>query len=171
MTKKEILVLANKVCEGAKSMKDINAKYNEVKAEFGQDIAKEVIDAAKALRRRDLGEIDGERDAVIDGITGERVLVAVFKELSKDKNYGKLCFKAQARCKDVSELVANWYPHTISGVPARKVTTEEGGKVWMVKEVTRSNAAGILVSCVKNIAKAAKKQKSGTVNHIEGEEA
>lgn len=171
MKKNEILALANKVCEGATSMKDINAKYNEVKANYGQEVAKAVIDAAKAMRKSDLEKVDTQRDAVVGSINGSRVLKAVFADLCKDKEYKKLCWVATCKCTNVDELVANWYPHTINGQPARKVSTEDGGKVWMIKKVTRSNAASVLVACIKNVAKACKHQKSGTEKHEEGEQA
>lgn len=170
MERKEILALANKVCEGAKSMKDINAKYNDLKAAYGIEEAKAIVDNAKRLRRKDLEKIDAQRDKVVESINGARVLKAVFADLCKDKTYKKLCWIATCKCTDVGELVAKWYPHTIDGQPARKVATdEEGVKVWTVKEVSRSNAASILVACVKNIAKDRKNQKSGTTEHTDGE--
>lgn len=152
-------------------MKDINAKYNDLKANYGQEVAKSVIDSAKQMRRNDLAKVDAQRDVVVDSINGSRVLRAVFADLCKDREYKKLCWEATCKCKDVDELVAKWYPHTINGQPARKVSTEDGGKVWMVKDVTRTNAASILVACIRNVAKARKHQKSGTEMHEEGEQA
>lgn len=170
MNKKEILALANKVCEGAASMREINAKYNDLKAEYGQELARAIIDGAKTLRRKDLEKVDNQRDTVVNSIDGQRVLKAVFADLCKDRAYKKLCWIATCKCTDVGELVAKWYPHTIDGQPAKKVKVDEAGtKVWTVKDVTRTNAASILVACIKNVAKACKKQKSGTVNHEEGE--
>ena len=170
MEKKEILALANKVCEGAKSMNDINAKYNDLKATYGIEVAKEVVDKAKALRKKDLAKIDAQRDAVVGSIDGERVLKAVFADLCKDRAYKRLCWEATKKCTDVKDLVANWYPHTIGREPARKVATEvEGQKKWTAREVTKTNAAGILIACIKNVAKSRKGQKSGTHSHEEGE--
>lgn len=171
MKKSEMKALAGVIAADAKSIKSINNEYAAVKLQHGTEVAKEVIDLAKEMYRKAMESINGQRDEVVASINGERVLRAVFADLCKDKEYKKLCWEATCRCANVSELVANWYPHTINGVPARKVATEDGGKVWMVKEITRSNAASVLVACIKNVAKARKHQKSGTEVHEEGEQA
>lgn len=170
MKKTEKLAIAKRIAMEEVSLTAIGARYKELREGVGVDLAKELINLAKDYKRAEFAKVDNLKNEVVESISGERVLKAVFKDLQKDSAYKALAYKAICKAGTVSELVSAWYPDTINGEPARKVWNEDKTQqTWELKAITRSNAAGILVSCIRNLAKAAKHQKSGTTNHKEGE--
>ena len=170
MKKTEKIAIAKRIAMEEVSLTAIGARYKELRDGVGVDLAKELINLAKDYKRAEFAKVDNLKNEVVESISGERVLKAVFKDLQKDSAYKALAYKAICKAGTVSELVSAWYPDTINGEPARKVWNEDKTQqTWELKAITRSNAAGILVSCIRNLAKAAKHQKSGTTNHKEGE--
>jgi hypothetical protein len=170
MKKSEKIQVAKEIARVEVSLTAIGARYKELREGVGVDLAKEIINLAKDYKRAEFAKVDSLKNDAVEFISGERVLVAVFKDLQKDKAYKALAYKAICKAGTVGELVSAWYPDTINGEPARKVwNADKTQQTWELKAITRSNAAGILVSCIRNLAKAAKHQKSGTTNHKEGE--
>lgn len=167
-----MVAIAKTIANKCASINAINAEYSALKNEYDLNDLRTIIDLAKDLKRKQYEEADSHRDALIGSINGERVLRAVFADLQKDKEWKWLANKAICKAGSVSELIRKWYPDTINGEPARKLWVDDAHtmRIWTVKEITRSNAASILVACIKNITKAYKHQKQGTTVHTEGEE-
>lgn len=170
MKKSEKIQVAKEIAMAEVSLTAIGARYKELRDGTNAELAREIINLAKDYKRAELAKVDTLKNDVVESINGERVLKAVFKDLQKDKAYKALAYKAICKAGTVGELVSSWYPDTINGEPARKVwNADKTQQTWELKAITRSNAAGILVSCIRNLARAAKHQKSGTTNHKEGE--
>lgn len=168
----EMRAMAKFVAKESNSMKEISNHYSALKEQYGQEEAKEIVNRAKEMKRKEFEVVDVHKKSLVESIDGERVLRAVFNDLKKDKDWKWLAGKAECKAGGVMELVAKWYPDTIEGMPARKVWVDEAKtvRIWSEKPITKSNAAQILITCIRAIAKAAKHQKSGTVEHVEGEQ-
>lgn len=170
MKKFEKIQVAKAISAQCASLSEISKKYGELRENLSADSAKELINLAKEFKRAELAKVDEKKAVLIESINGERVLKAVFKEIQKDKEWKELANRAYCKAGSVGELVANWYPDTIDGEPARKVWNEDKTvRSWDIKPITRGNAASILIACIRNVAKGAKRQTTGTTNHKAGE--
>lgn len=168
----EMKAIATPIAKESNSMKEVSNHYSVLKEKYGQEDAKAIVNLAKEIKRKEFEVVDVHKKSLVESIDGERVLRAVFADLKKDKDWKWLAGKAECKAGGVMELVAKWYPDTIEGMPARKVWVDESKtvRIWTEKPITKSNAAQILITCIRAIAKAAKHQKSGTVEHVEGEQ-
>lgn len=170
MKKTEKMQVAKTIAAQCVSLSEISKKYGELRQNVSTDLAKEIICLAKDYKRAEFERVDVKKSALIESISGERILRAVFKDIQKDKEWKDLASRAYCKAGSVTELVSNWYPDTINGEPARKVWNEDKTvRTWELKPITRRNAASILIACIRNVAKGAKRQTTGTTNHKAGE--
>lgn len=170
MKKIEKMQVAKVIAAQCTSLSEISKRYSELRETISADVAKEIINFAKDYKRADFAKVDEKKAVLIESITGERVLRAVFKEIQKDRAYKDLANRAYCKAGSVSELVSRWYPDTIDGEPARRVWNEDKtARTWELKPITRANAASILIACIRNVAKGAKRQTTGTTAHKAGE--
>lgn len=170
MKKIEKMQVAKTIAAQCVSLSEISKKYGELRQTISADLAKEIINLAKDFKRAEFSKVDEKKAVLIESINGERILRAVFKDIQKDKEWKDLANRAYCKAGSVSELVANWYPDTIDGEPARKVWNEDKTvRTWELKPITRGNAASILIACIRNVAKGAKRQTMGTTAHKAGE--
>jgi hypothetical protein len=169
--KKELIQIARTIADQNQSLTAIAKAYaGLLEKNYSQADARAIVDRAKEFKKADFARIDEKKAALVESINGELVLKAVFKEIQKDRRYKSLADKAYCKAGSVSELVSAWYPDTIDGEPARRVWNEgKTVRTWELKPVTKGNAASILITCIRNVAKAAKHQKSGTTKHEAGE--
>ena len=166
MKANEIKAAAVELMNNTASAKEIRNNYKALAEKYGKDDARAIVDKARELRAKDLDKLADRRENALATID-RKALEWNFEGLKKDRDYKALAGRAACKCPDVVELVAKWYPHTINGQPAAKVTMEDGSQVWTVK--TKCNPQAVLKACLKQIAKAAKGAKAGTVKHEEGE--
>lgn len=171
MKKTDIYNSAKEIAARANTISEIAKVYTSLRENgLSSETAKAIINEAKDIKRAEYAKLDEKKAGLVESINGELVLKAVFKEIQKDSRYRLLANKAFCKAGSVSELVSAWYPDTIDGEPARRVWNEEKTvRTWELKPVTRGNAATILIVCIRNVAKAAKHQKSGTTKHTLGE--
>ena len=171
MKKSDIRSSAKDIAARSNTISEISKVYTDLRENgLSPETAKAIINEAKDIKRAEYAKLDEKKAGLVESITGELVLKAVFREIQKDSRYRLLANRAFCKAGSVSELVSAWYPDTIDGEPARRVWNEKKTvRTWELKLVTRGNAASILIACIKNVAKAAKHQKSGTTKHTLGE--
>lgn len=166
MKANEIKTIAMNIYSTTTSAKEIKNQYKVLAEQYGTETARAIVDKAREIRAGQVEKVTNLRDSVI-GTIDAKSLEWEFEGLKKDREYKALAGRAACKCSDVVELVAKWYPHTIDGIPARKVTHDDGTKTWEKKD--KINASATLKACLRQIAKMAKGAKAGTTKHEEGE--
>lgn len=166
MKANEIKAAAVELMNNTSSAKEIRNQYKVLAEKYGKEAARAIVDNARELRAKDQDKLTDRRDVCLLTID-KKALEWNFDGLKKDKDFKALAGRAACKCPDVLELVAKWYPDTINGWPACKVTGKDGSRTWQVKE--KYNPQAVLKACLKQIAKAAKGAKAGTTTHTIGE--
>lgn len=166
MNANEIKAAAMNLYNSTNSAKEIKENYKVLAERYGKADAAKIVDKAREIRAAQVEKV-AELKADIRTTIDTKALAWEFEGLKKDKQWKALAGRACCKCADVAELVAKWYPHTIDGVPARKVQHEDGSRTWEKKD--KINASATLKACLNQIAKMAKGAKAGTTTHKEGE--